>query len=343
MDIRRTIVLSVVALCAAPSLAEPTSFELPLAGLRIAVELPADDASWQVAPVSDAAGTFDVIVRQGGSPFTLAVAVGSDCSGGFARMQRRAGLALVARPAWFGARYLPQGTQDIDLPRDTTTDVVCAESPGRALVVVASYVGLPDNVGAGPAALVEALGLAFADPSATPVAFVSPGGAVPAPLTSVLSRARYMVDAGAAEAAIAMKTGTFSVPVGTVVVVALDETLSSKTAKKGQVLSASVADDVLVDDAVVIAKGAKVAGQVLDASSAGIGGSGGKVKFELTSTASVDGQKVALTYQADRKGKSEGSYSFFTGINLGSGDQYEIAAGAPLEAKTAEALTVEVK
>ena len=343
MEFHRTVLLVAVALGAAPALAEPTAFELPLAGLRFTAELPLDDAAWQAAPVSDAAGTFDVLVRQGGKPFTLAVAVGADCKGGFARLQRRAGLAAVARPAWYGARFLPQGTQDVDLPRDTTTDVVCTEAAGRALVVVASYAGLPQDVGAGPAALVDALAAAFADPAAAPIAFASPGGAVPTPLSSVLSRARFMVDAGAAEAAVAAKTGTFAVPVGTIVIVALDETLSSKTAKKGQTLNARVADDVLVDDAVVIAKGAKVDGQVLDAASAGIGGSGGKVKFELTATTTVDGQRVALDYQADRKGRSEGSYSFFTGINLGSGDQYEIAAGAPLEARTAVALTVEVK
>lgn len=342
MDIR-TLFLVATALGVGPALADPMAFDLPLAGLRFAAELPADDAAWQATPVSDAAGTFDVLVRQGGTPFTLAVAVASDCKSGFARFQRRAGLAAATRPAWFGARYLPQGTQDVDLPRDVTTDVVCADGPGRALVVVASYAGRPEQVGAGPAALVDAMAAAFADPAAAPVAFASPGGPVPPPTSSVLARLRFMVDPDAAQATVAAKSGTFQVPAGTVVIVALDETLSSKSAKKGQALAARVADDVLIDDAVVIAKGAKVEGEVLDASSAGIGGSGGKLRFELTATVAVDGQRVALDYKADRKGKSEGGYSFFTGINLGSGDQYEIAAGAPLEARTSGALSVEVK
>lgn len=340
-DIKLSVVL--LALVALGAAADPVAFELRSAGLSFAVELPAESGPWRVESPVDDAGTFDVIVGGGAAPVTIVVAVGDDCDEGFGRLVKRTGLALLPQRQLFGAAFRAEGTEDVDFRTGTTTHVGCAAGLGRSLVAVLAHGGLPEDLGPAPTAVLGALAEAFKAAGEASLPYQSPGGAVPAPLGSATARARYMADPSAAAAAVAARTGSFTLPAGTTVIVALDAALSSKTAQKGAALSAKVAEDVLVDDAIVIKAGAPVIGKVVDASSGGVGGRPGKVSFEFTAVTAVDGQSVALKYRAEKAGKGEGGYSFFTGINLSAGSQVEYGAGTPFEAPTAATATITVK
>lgn len=72
-----------------------------------------------------------------------------------------------------------------------------------------------------------------------------------------------------AEAAPAAAPTAVVVDAGTVITVTIDQTISSKTNNVGDSFDASVAEPVVVDDQVVIPKGAKASGKVTQAQSAG--------------------------------------------------------------------------
>ena len=338
----RNFTAFVPMLLAATALAEPVAVELPISGLKPVLAATDGVAAWSAQASTDDAGPYDLLTRAGEDAPSLAVGVAPECASAVDRYLKRAGLMLVERPGWVPARFAARVAEDVAFPSGRTTVVACAQLQGRALLVAVARAG----AGAPPADVTGVLD-ALVDAASTAgdglVPSAAPDTAPPAALASLSSRIRYLTDPAAATAKAAPRTGTFALPAGSSIIVVLDGVLSSKTAKKGEAIPARVGEDVVVDDAVVIAKGAAVTGKVLEASSGGIGGSPGKIKWEFSATTAVDGQAVALDYRADKAGKSEGGYSFLTGINLTAGGQYEVAAGTPMEAKTKAALQVEVK
>ena len=120
-----------------------------------------------------------------------------------------------------------------------------------------------------------------------------PGGAAPAPGADSEASAQY---------------GPPPVVVrrGTEIVVVADQTVSTRTNNPGDRFDASVAEPVVVGDRVVIPKGARASGTVVDAKSAG------KIKgsAHLTvalSTVTVDGKKYRVkTSEVTESGKGRG-------------------------------------
>lgn len=81
---------------------------------------------------------------------------------------------------------------------------------------------------------------------------------------------------------------------GTIVPMALTQTLKSKGAYAGQSLTFRVTNDVLADGKVVIAAGAVARGQVSRVEKAGLMGSAGQIDILVNSVETVDGKLVAL-------------------------------------------------
>jgi hypothetical protein len=133
-------------------------------------------------------------------------------------------------------------------------------------------------------------------------------------------------------------------PAGSGVLISIDQKLSSKKNKVGDTIKASVATDVRVDDAVLIAKGTPVTGRVAAADSASLGGSGGSLTMEFSSVQTVDGHAVPLKYTSQKEGARTKALSlkgFMTGYGLlSTGDNVEVEAGTTVEAKTTESVTV---
>lgn len=85
-----------------------------------------------------------------------------------------------------------------------------------------------------------------------------------------------------------------SVPAGTKVGIHLLQTLSSDTATPGQAFTFVAAEPVIVNDRVVIRKGANGTGHVASVTKAH-GKSAGKLALEVDSIHSVDGSRIELT------------------------------------------------
>jgi hypothetical protein len=341
-------------LAAMPLHAEVPALQLPVSGLKVAVDLPADAGTWSATEQSDASGRVDLLTRTlAGKPqLSIVIAVapaGSNCTAGYQRLAQRAGLTLLERPAYLGARWSKQATDEVDFATNTTTDVACADVGTRSVVAVVSYAGDVADLGGSNGAtgtLLDALVAAAEAAGDGAVAFASPGTPLQSAISSLSARARLMADPASATATMAARTGMITVPAGVSVVVELGEEVNSKKAKTGQSVKAVVMQDVVYDDAVVIRKGTAVVGRVADASSGSLGGKGGTLKIEMNSTTAVDGTQVPLSSVAETEGKKTKKLSvkgYFTGWGLLShGDATKIPKGTPLDAKTTAEVRVKV-
>lgn len=84
-------------------------------------------------------------------------------------------------------------------------------------------------------------------------------------------------------------------------VVTVDE-ITSKTAAEGDPLTFKVAEDVVIDGQVVIAKGSLVKGSVATAKKAGMMGRGGSLGIRVESATTVDNQKLKLRSTKGKEG-----------------------------------------
>ncbi len=91
----------------------------------------------------------------------------------------------------------------------------------------------------------------------------------------------------------------------------LAENLSSATAKTGQSVSFKVTEDVVVQGAVVLPKGAQALATVTDAATKKSMGRGGKLDVNVDSARLIDGEKVQL--RAVKDGKGGGHVGAMTG------------------------------
>jgi len=98
---------------------------------------------------------------------------------------------------------------------------------------------------------------------------------------------------------------------GTAVMLRLAENLSSATAKTGQSVSFKVTEDVVVQGAVVLPKGAQALATVTDAATKKSMGRGGKLDVNVDSARLIDGEKVQL--RAVKDGKGGGHVGAMTG------------------------------
>lgn len=79
-------------------------------------------------------------------------------------------------------------------------------------------------------------------------------------------------------------------------------TLSSETARTGDSVEFEVAEDVVVDGIVVIAKGAKARGEVIEAKKRKSFGRSGKLNFTIDVVQAVDGSNIRLRTTKESKG-----------------------------------------
>jgi len=106
-----------------------------------------------------------------------------------------------------------------------------------------------------------------------------------------------------------------AIPAGTVIVVRLGESLSSKSSQAGQGFSATVAQPVVVDGKTVIEQGAAARGTVVDAKGMGHFKGGARLQVRLDSV-NINGQEhqVETTSVARAlKGKGKRSVGFIGG------------------------------
>lgn len=326
----------------------PEPLTLPVSA--VAVALPAAAGGWKADLQRDESGEADLLLRDApGMPdlrvaFALAPA-GEACDGMFARLAKRGGLSLFERPAWAGARWHTQATDETDFEAGAQIQAVCTPLSSGALAAVVSHGGNAADLGGPDGALgtlLDAVAGAFDAGSAAP--FSAAGAPLPAG-ASLVARLRFMADPASATAALAARSGSFMLPAGTGVLVTIEEKLTSKKAEKDQKIKASVAQDVVLDDAVLIKKGTPVVARIGEVDAASLGGSGGSIKIEVESTTAVDGQTVPLNYESQTKeGKDTRGISvtgMFTGWGLLSkGKNVEIGAGTTVEAKSMEAVTI---
>lgn len=89
-------------------------------------------------------------------------------------------------------------------------------------------------------------------------------------------------------------TPTIVIPEGTGISASLAEELSSKNATLGDRVRVLVEEDVVMNGAVVIARGTPIRAEVAEVKRAGRLGKGGKLSLKLLGTTTVDGQAVAI-------------------------------------------------
>ena len=85
-----------------------------------------------------------------------------------------------------------------------------------------------------------------------------------------------------------------ALPDGTEFTVLTTEEITSKTASEGDLLTFKVAEDVVINGHVVIAKDTLVKGTVASAKKSGFFGRGGNLGIHVESTMTVDNQKTKL-------------------------------------------------
>ena len=93
-----------------------------------------------------------------------------------------------------------------------------------------------------------------------------------------------------------------TIPDGTEFTVVTIDEITSKTAAEGDPLTFKVAQDVVIDGQVVIAKDSLVKGVVATAKKAGMMGRGGSLGIRVESVATVDNQRLKLRSTKGKEG-----------------------------------------
>lgn len=118
------------------------------------------------------------------------------------------------------------------------------------------------------------------------------------------------------------------VPAGTTLTVTIDQSVSSKDSDAGARVAASVAEPVIIDGRGVILRGAKVAGKVTDAKSAGRFKGNAELGITLTSV-EIGGQSYAIhtsTHSEASKGRGKRT-AIGAGVGAGAGALIGALAG----------------
>lgn len=124
-----------------------------------------------------------------------------------------------------------------------------------------------------------------------------------------------------------------TIPDGTEIRLILQERLTSATAEVDQKVRLEVAEDVFVNNVVVIKAGAQAWGHVVEARKRGRFGKNGKLNFTIDFVKSTDGQNIRLREIKKREGNNDyvkaGVVTYLTGIGgvFVKGKDVEIEAG----------------
>jgi hypothetical protein len=106
-----------------------------------------------------------------------------------------------------------------------------------------------------------------------------------------------------------LSSAQIEIPEGTKVRVRLDQQLSSETAREGESVELSVANDIKVGSVVVIKEGTVVTGKVLSAVPTRNLGRAGRLDFSIDAIVPSDGRKIPLRYSLEKNkgGSSKGA------------------------------------
>lgn len=129
------------------------------------------------------------------------------------------------------------------------------------------------------------------------------------------------------------------IPKDTILTVELTSELTSKKAKKGDVVPIKMSQNVIINDVVVIPEGATVKATVTKAKKAGGFGRAGKLEFTIDSVKTINGVDVPLEYSAMKKAGNDGG-AVAVGVLLSvvgglfmKGKNVSFSAGTTFEAK----------
>lgn len=101
------------------------------------------------------------------------------------------------------------------------------------------------------------------------------------------------------------QTREITIPDGTAFSVVTEDEISSKTATEGDPVNFRVAEDVLINGQLVIAKDTLAKGIISSSEKNGRMGKGGKLSIRVESTTTVDGQKVRLRAVQGKEGSDK--------------------------------------
>jgi len=142
--------------------------------------------------------------------------------------------------------------------------------------------------------------------------------------------------------------GPIVLPLGTIVVVKIDEQVSGKTHVNGASIAASVARAVVIDSVTVIRLGTPVDVTVAQSSKSGVVGQAGSIAVNIESTQSVDRQVVFLRGVVAAEGQGSMGTSVGAGVILCPlfllmrGQEGVIRAGTEYQSKTQNEVAVQL-
>ena len=145
------------------------------------------------------------------------------------------------------------------------------------------------------------------------------------------------------------RTIPVALPDGTEFTILTTEEITSKTASEGDRLVFRVAEDVVVDGHVLIAKDALVKGEVAAVKKSGFFGRGGNVGIRIDSTITVDNQTTKLRSAKSKAGDDKTGTTVVLVVLFGplgflkKGKQAIIKPGTAIKVYTDEAKSVQVK
>jgi hypothetical protein len=138
-------------------------------------------------------------------------------------------------------------------------------------------------------------------------------------------------------------------PDGTEFTVVTTEEITSKTATEGDPLSFKVAEDVKINENIVIAKDTLVKGVVSSAKKAGMMGRGGNLGIRVESTTTVDNQKIKLRSSKGKEGDDKTGTTVALVVLFGPlgflkhGKNAKIKSGTQIKVFTDEEKKVQLK
>lgn len=139
------------------------------------------------------------------------------------------------------------------------------------------------------------------------------------------------------------------IPVGTRVLLRVEEDLTPQTKGVGDKVPLSVMNDVIIEGKTVIAAGAPGIGEITISSKQGVVGAAAEIAFKTLYVTAVDGQNLLIDGSLQVKGKSKMAESIIVTILccilalLATGQKAEIKKGTTLTAMALSPSTIEVK
>jgi hypothetical protein len=147
----------------------------------------------------------------------------------------------------------------------------------------------------------------------------------------------------------ATQTTEIVIPDGTEITVVTTDEISSKTATEGDPLNFRVAEDIVINGKVVIAKDSLVKGTVASAKKSGFMGRGGNLGIRVESAMTVDNQKLKLRSAKNKEGGDKTGTTVALVVLFGplgflkKGKNAIIKSGTPIKAFTDEEKKVQPK